>query len=429
MQIFTLYRFVNTYNQFFIPATLNCDSNMLLFGSSATIIVVFIINSACCQNTSIPFKLSIERQPTNIDDFIVLVVSASKPIYSTTFSATRVQCFLNVRNKFTRPFERKVSVPFKELLRLDKNYIAVFQLDISKEGTVQCVYSEDSETVFWSNALYVIFTNTQYYAVGVISDRKLDGDGLSALIGARDVFGINSTERNNASFFTFTANVHMKSPEADSAVLRQIQNMLGKLSSLEYSINFTRSTRFCQPIRSLDITHTRVGFKSKNGQKCEGDEIIGAYWADPSLQQIIHSEINGSAVFTKLERTDLSSLDGIQNFSSGLSQTGAVNARELGVIVEKFNRLVTDEDGVLRATNFEQRLTTSNALLTSLDLVLANCPLPAGPVQLDLESFATRVENARDSGNNGVLINGSGIQMIPIQMETSNNFVVNSTPK
>jgi hypothetical protein len=125
----------------------------------------------------------------------------------------------------------------------------------------------------------------------------------------------------------------------------------------------------------------------------------------------------------------LTSIESIEYFATGLGRFGAVNTVELGSIAVKFDQLVADTSGVLRETNYRQRLNTSRALLLGLDNILANVPLPAGYVQVDSENFAMRVENARDSGNNGILIDGNSSQITPIKFERKNEFIVKSNPR
>jgi hypothetical protein len=212
-------------------------------------------------------------------------------------------------------------------------------------------------------------------------------------------------------------------------VLRQIQSMISKVPPENLKVNFTRSTRFCQPIKTLNITHTRVGYLTNKGEFCDGNNLIGAYWSNETLQQLIRTEIDGSEIYNQLEKNNLSSIDSIENFSTSLGQLGAVNTIELGVIAEKFDQLVADKSGVLTETYFRQRLNTSRALLLGLNTILANVPLPAGSVQVESTNFAMRVENARDSGNNGILFDGSSSQITPIKCERKNEFVVKSTPR
>lgn len=408
---------------------------------SALSVTVYIfsslINPLCCQyatkaTTEVkPIKLDLIRL-LNIDDVLLVVsVDTENKINEqlfTNFEPAKLRCDL-VPKALAYTVERKIIVPLNEIGR-DATLLSItFELDILEEGTIQCSYS--TETNILSNSLILAFRNIHYYAVGLLSERRLDANELSTSIGAKDIFTIVESGYGESTFFRFSANLQVKSSEADSAVLRQIQSMFASKSQedLSMGVNFTRSTRFCQPIRSLNITHTRIGFFAKNGAKCEGNNIIGAYWSDPNLQRIIRNEINGSMVFNQLVETKLTTIVGIQNFSVGLSQVGAVNTREMEVLAEKFDQLVADEGRVLRDTDLKKKLNTSNTLLTSLDSVLANVPLPSGPAQLDLTSFAVRVENARLSKNDGIYSNDPRSQMVSINFDRSNEYVIENKPK
>jgi hypothetical protein len=408
-----------------------CHSFKRKMISSAIVYFLIFLNASLCQNLkkNAGIELKLNRLLSGDDLFLKVTVfkGNTKVLY---FTPSRLKCYVTIRDKLTRPFEEKVSVKFKEISHDELLATSTFELQAVKEGTVQCVYSLNKQTVFWSNALNTVFTNVQKYAIGVLSDSKLNSNELSKMINAGKNFKINATKYGNTDYFTFSVFLRMTSAEADSAVLRLIQNMLVQVPPENLRVNFTRSTRFCQPIKSLNITHTRVGYRTNHGELCDGNIYIGAYWNNETLQQIIRADIDGSKISTQLKETNLSSIDSIENFARGLNRVGAVNTLELAVIASKCDQLVADKSGVLRDTNFRQRLNTGKKLLTGMDSVFANVPLPAGSVQVDAANFAFRVENARDSGNNGFLFDEKHSHvMTPIEFEKKNDFVVKSNPR
>jgi len=398
--------------------------------SSATIYILVLLNVVFCQyrtkNATIELNLSTLFGSDDVFLSVTVIKHNTNFLY---FTPSRLFCHVTIRDKWNRPFEQKVSVQFKEIAHDELLSSSTFELEVLREGTVQCVYLFNNQTVFWSNALNKIFTNTLRYAVSVLSDKQLNSSDLSTMISAGKNFIIHATQYRNINYFTFSVSLRMKSAEADSAVLRQIQSMISNVPPENLKVNFTRSTRFCQPIKSLNITHTRVGYSTNDGELCDGNNLIGAYWSNETLQQLIRTEIDGSEIYNQLEKNNLSSIDSIENFATSLGQLGAVNTIELGVIAVKFDQIVADKSGVLTETYFRQRLNTSRTLLLGLNAILAHVPLPAGSVQVDSINFAMRVENARDSGNNGILFDESSSQITPIKCERENEFVVKSTPR
>jgi len=410
-------------DHFFAAIIIQQLAKMQSFCVLCTVCVIFsLISVSLCQE-----KVELRLYSVPHADKVFLNVTFSNIWHKFAYNEANLVCFQNnnqsmaraTRVRFRRDGPRK-------LFSSSQSY--KYKLMVQKEGYVQCNYMPWGKVLASSAVVFIQFGNLHVSAVKL--NQNVTVQWLQNTVGSQE-FMVRQIAADK-SLYHFNAKFYSKEPESDSAILEKLENLLKEKITPPLTVEYVRSTKFCSPLDEYGIPYTKQGGNFSSGGlifQCKGDFFSGLYWNDEHMSEKLEN------LFLETTNQTFTNINELRQFSERLKNTSAITVRELPIIANRFEQIVTEGNKILKNGNENRKI--SNALLVNLDSALSNTSLVSGFAQEVRPNFAARVEDLAETGSAGIMVMENTTDnfkqtvqnLIPFTTEISNEQVIQSSPR
>jgi len=375
----------------------------------ALVAIFLLISVSFCQD-----NISLRLNVVPYKDKTFLSINFTKIWKNGLFEENDLKCIHSTEKSMELPNSVTFKIIGNPQIIVGSPFSQEYELDMKTDGYVQCNYKSTTSSVeffrFENRHVTVVRFNTSQ-----------DVDQVQKTIGSKEFTVRNIANDLQILHFFTNLTKPQEMPEDDSAAIEKLKIILNETNlfkineTIKGRNKYVRSTRFCPPLEEYQIPYSYYGrkFSYQGGTlRCDGDFFIGAYWNPEDIDTLKFKnirrprknpniEIKTPLIIFETKKPNIASGEDIEIFSEILKNASVIYEKELPVIANKFEQIITGKGReILRNINGNRKVT--NGLLMNLNLAL----LKTETWKFDQEvkpNFTVRVENLKITGSAGML--------------------------